>query len=414
MSDTVFTAFFDKNEYTLTTLSNDSTYGETVGDSVYLYLDTAIALALPAEHYHFMWWEWNGTTSTDNPCFIPMTDDIVATAHFAIDTHQVTVQCNDTLLGTVQGDGLFEYGASATVEAAANPDYMFVRWSDGSRENPHTITVLSDTLLTAMFEVVPEMCMVTVEDEHCKVVWHNYDSEFFDSINVYCERSQAGVFELVGTVAASDANAFVDQLSNPSLRAYRYRIAASDSEGNESEVSGVHKTAHLSIVQAQNGWLLQWTSYEGIDFSQCYIYRGHNSGSFELIDSIPGNINSYLNPVTDNRSYYYVVEFRTQESCLETKVGYSAIRTNVVSNGADEGVEEAEELQVSIYPNPTKGIVAVEAEGLREVVVLDMQGRVVMKGCGSRVDLSAMASGTYLLRIITEKGVATRRVMLAR
>ena len=50
--------------------------------------------------------------------------------------------------------GEYAEGKSVTITATANPEYQFVNWSNGSTQNPNTITLMSDQVLTANFAKV--------------------------------------------------------------------------------------------------------------------------------------------------------------------------------------------------------------------------------------------------------------------
>ena len=50
--------------------------------------------------------------------------------------------------------GEYAEGKSVTITATANPEYQFVNWSNGSTQNPITITLMSDQVLTANFAKV--------------------------------------------------------------------------------------------------------------------------------------------------------------------------------------------------------------------------------------------------------------------
>ena len=63
----------------------------------------------------------------------------------------VTLQANNDQWGEVTGAGL--YAQEATITATPNDGYTFMRWSDGNTDNPRTIQVISDTTLTAEFDV---------------------------------------------------------------------------------------------------------------------------------------------------------------------------------------------------------------------------------------------------------------------
>lgn len=149
--DTVFTAIFAKNQYSVTLQSNDATHGSVSGGGVFDYLDTATITATPVEHYHFVHWS---DGSLNNPRQYIVTDNTVLEATFAIDTHIVSVVVDDISHGNVYGEGNFEYGQSCTLSAIAFSGFQFVRWSNGMTYNPYTFAVLDDVSLVAEFRAV--------------------------------------------------------------------------------------------------------------------------------------------------------------------------------------------------------------------------------------------------------------------
>ncbi|MBQ9586338.1 MAG: T9SS type A sorting domain-containing protein [Bacteroidales bacterium] len=76
------------------------------------------------------------------------------------------------------------------------------------------------------------------------------------------------------------------------------------------------------------------------------------------------------------------------------------------------GIGSVEPLRATVSPNPTAGVVRVEsAEPVRRVEVMDLTGKRLLSADGGDVDLTTMAPGTYLLRIVTDSGTAVRRVV---
>lgn len=147
--DSIITAFFDRNQYTLTIQSNNTNYGSVEGSGQYSYQDTAILTASAIEHYHFVHWS---DGNTDNPRQYIVTDNITLTATFTIDTHIVSISTNNIAYGGVEGGGDYAYGTPCTVSATAYTGYHFSQWSNGITANPYTFAVLQDTELKAIFE----------------------------------------------------------------------------------------------------------------------------------------------------------------------------------------------------------------------------------------------------------------------
>ncbi|MFT4982649.1 MAG: hypothetical protein ACI9UR_002525 [Bacteroidia bacterium] len=85
------------------------------------------------------------------------------------------------------------------------------------------------------------------------------------------------------------------------------------------------------------------------------------------------------------------------------------------------GIQEAEAVDVKIYPNPSNGQFVVEVNGVdsdAQITVMDVTGRqvytegVIMNG-NFRKELNLdIASGTYLLQISTVEGKVTRKIQI--
>ena len=104
------------------------------------------------------------------------------------------------------------------------------------------------------------------------------------------------------------------------------------------------------------------------------------------------------------KAHFTVADCGEMERTFEINAGYF-------------GVEEHGGLEVQVYPNPTKGTVTIEAEGMESVRLVDMVGQVLeTHDCGhlDRVilNLNNYTPSVYLLEIKADKGVAKKRVVL--
>lgn len=78
-----------------------------------------------------------------------------------------------------------------------------------------------------------------------------------------------------------------------------------------------------------------------------------------------------------------------------------------------QGIDEVRSLTARIYPNPTTGILNVEADGLRKVEVIDAVGRVVISQNSQNdasVNMSALNNGIYSVRLTTTDGILVKKV----
>lgn len=77
---------------------------------------------------------------------------------------------------------------------------------------------------------------------------------------------------------------------------------------------------------------------------------------------------------------------------------------------------ENAEVSANVYPNPTTGVVTLEAEGMQQLSVFNVMGQEVMnvnaEGNVKTLNLDHLDAGIYLIRIYTDNGVAVKRVNL--
>ena len=83
------------------------------------------------------------------------------------------------------------------------------------------------------------------------------------------------------------------------------------------------------------------------------------------------------------------------------------------SNTIDD-VTETELSGINIYPNPTRGELHIQADGLRHVSVCNTQGQVVfeaeMQAGTTTLNMSQFESGLYMVSVVTDSGISTKRV----
>ncbi len=146
--DTSFTAYFEKNSYTVTVLSNNNTMGQATGGDTVLYLESITISATSNYGYHFTHWQDN---NTDNPRTVQVTQNKTYTAYFGYDQFTLTVQSDNTAQGNVSGGGNYNYLSNRTITATPTYGHHFTYWNDGVTENPRTITLTQDTTFMAHF-----------------------------------------------------------------------------------------------------------------------------------------------------------------------------------------------------------------------------------------------------------------------
>ena len=104
---------------------------------------------------------------------------------------------------------------------------------------------------------------------------------------------------------------------------------------------------------------------------------------------------------------------------LEVEYPESGLRDSVEKTlyyGSNTGVEENAD-DVTLYPNPNEGRFTVSSKQsvLKRIEVYDVSGRLMKtedtNGSTTIIDISGLASGMYMVRVSTERGVSSKTVM---
>ena len=152
------------NQVTVNLNPNNPAYGTVAGSGIYAIGDSVTISATAASGYVFARWVDvdNVTISTDNPYTFEAATDLDLTAVFLDNTttYTITVEVNDSTMGTATGGGTYTAGDFATLEATAYPGYHFVNWTQSSgfginiiSDQPTIyVTVTSDKTFIANFE----------------------------------------------------------------------------------------------------------------------------------------------------------------------------------------------------------------------------------------------------------------------
>ncbi len=149
------------------------------------------------------------------------------------------------------------------------------------------------------------------------------------------------------------------------------------------------------------------------------VYYKWNFNADNMIGGLIGNYTS-----TDfNASYTYTtagvysVSLAASDSeislfnsgTVETKDGYITV-TDPVS------VDEIAINEISVYPNPASTSVNIAAQGMQNITIIDMTGRVVMtKDVNSNfetIDVADFAKANYMVRIATADGVVVKNIVV--
>src|SRR6056300_112145 len=209
---------------------------------------------------------------------------------------------------------------------------------------------------------------------------------------------------------------------------------------DESDISGTSVFPSVTIAPGEaivvlddlsarkDSFLMEWKLYPG---SVTIIANDELTGSFPSLSQNGDGVYLYdasgaalTNSLYASATAGYAVEFDTTGAFTGDAVdgvngAYTSLEGDVGSPGnltPNSGVDENRIIS-NIYPNPTTGIFTVElgSEVTYTVQIVNMVGETIAmeQGVGNavRMNLNA-AAGTYLVKVVTERGAQTLRVVL--
>lgn len=125
----------------------------------------------------------------------------------------------------------------------------------------------------------------------------------------------------------------------------------------------------------------------------------HNTSFAQRVATIPASVNG---------------NFRVAFRHFDTEGGYVLIldQIQIVEAGTVTGIDDADASDVAVYPNPANQMLNVSGEGIQKVEMIDMAGRTVLTTAERHINLSAVASGMYMVRVTTANGIHTEKVVV--
>lgn len=289
------------------------------------------------------------------------------------------------------------------------------------------ITVLGGTVGSTLPDPV-EICLVTVDSTTNTnlVVWEKPITTGIDHFNIYRETSQAGLYQIVGSVLYTDESIYNDLVASPNVRSWRYKISSVDDCGTESELSSNHKTIHLVISHGLgNDINLFWDSYEGFNYSNFVLRRHTDAAGWTTIQTMPTNLFTYTDQPMTTDGLFYEVTVAAPSICSSTKMAQDfnttrSNRDNRLSTGTPNSVSELLNQVVNIYPNPANTVLNIEnsSNQLIEARILDQAGRVISSTTlvpgQTKIDCGKLAMGMYNIELQSLGAKTLKRFVIER
>jgi len=178
-----------------------------------------------------------------------------------------------------------------------------------------------------------------------------------------------------------------------------YILDTLDTELDWSTFELLQTTHNMQIVNLGNGVLR--FEFNNIWLPDSSVSQELSQG--HIIFRIRENVNNPVYSEITNTAYIY---FDWNE----------AIVTNTTYNINDmiEWVGNESEYQIATYPNPTRDMVNVELPGSFNYTICDILGSQILHSSAlnkATIDLSAFASGTYIIQIRNNSGTFTGKII---
>lgn len=402
------------------------------------------SVVIQATNYYGYFDHWS-TGSTANPDTIYLVGDSTVTAYFT----GLTVTSSDNERGTAShlkiGDHIDK------IIATANYGYHFDHWSNGSTANPDTIQFIGDSTVIAFFErntyhltaeandaslgslLMPlgdsalyqdTLMVVASPNEHYHVggwygmdivgistskdtVWVKMTRNSFVScnfeintytVNVVSNNIIRGMVESNGTQFAYGTPCTV------TATAYTGYTFAGWSNGVTANpyTFAVVCDVELTALFVEEGEEVYTVTVESADPTMGTVDGGGQalSGGTLTIRAIPNEgyrFSHWNDGNTDNPRVVTVTENVTYTAYFESTT---------------QGIHEADNNTITIYPNPTNGIVKIASDDVTRIDVYNVNGQLVKSvSKGSVVDISSLPSGVYTLRVMTVQSTFVCRVI---
>ncbi len=390
--------------YSVTAASNDVLKGVAAGSGMYQETSEAVLVATPVPGYLFYNWTAEGVViSTSDTLRIRVISDTLITANFDLPPeYTVTVRANEEAFGSVTGGGEYVQHTQAVLTAAPNDEYTFEHWASNGTvigtDNPLTITVISDTAITANFAPLP-VYTVTVTANNAAFGTVSGGGEYIVNRTATLTATPHQGYSFIGWMSGGNVLSLENPytftvVSHVTVQAVFQEIPAPPcavpANLSETDVTGTSAT-------------LQWSA-EGTTFQVAYKVFADAGWSYRISETLSTTVSD----LSENTPYVWKVRNLCGAGDTSQWSNENVFTTRNV------GIASRNEagITMTLHPNPATHRTLLTLAGIHDKVeytLTDISGRtlaketVVCQGTFVKeIPVHALPKGTYFVRMQTD------------
>ena len=450
--------------YTVAVSANPAAGGTVTGGGTFQQGQSCTVVASPNANYTFTNWTENGTVVSTNASYtfnVTGNRTLVANFTYTPPTYTIAVSANPTNGGTVTGGGTFQQGQSCTVVASPNANYTFTNWTENgnvvSTNASYTFNVTGNRTLVAHFTYVAPTYTITVsanptaggtvtgggtfqQGQSCSLIAtpaeHYTFTSWTENGNVVSTNTSytftvTGNRNLVANFTYVPQNYTVTVSANP-LGAGTVSGGGTYQEGASCTVTATPNQRYFFVNWTENGNVVSTDeSYTFTVTGHCALVANFEVRTYKITASVDpvgsariigdgtftygDEVTLTVMPVEG----YSFVNLTENDEVVSVQPVYTFTvtenRSFVAHLTSIESINE-QAVNAAVYPNPTSGEVTVECEGLSHVCIMNAYGQTVynseLEGDQTRIDLSQMAKGVYMMHIEAAGGQIVRKIVV--
>ena len=313
-------------------------------------------------------------------------------------------------------------GNSQTILADTTMTYSVTVVDSKKCENSASVKVV------VLVPIIPNIGIITQSEAGFNLVaWEPENNKGITMYHVWKQTDVEGVFAIIDTIKKNELTVSIDKLSSPKSKMDSYALSTVDSAcGNESHLSEVHNSIHLSCQLLSDGRVkAKWNNYFGIPFTKYIIYRAETGKPLSLYQTIDADFGVEEMTFYDDNAIginsYYQVRFDLPKELTPINLkSDNGPFSQSLSNMAESELVSSEivsEYDVTVNPNPAKSFtkITVPIHKNVKVTVVDLLGKKLFSKTGNgdiNLDCNSLETGVYILNIEYDGVETSKRLVV--